>query len=139
DGVVEGLHLGHRTSQPLGEAFGFGGQTPRRKQFQVGEFGWQRRGHDPHTPAVLRWYSSTHDAVSLCRWRISTSWSHSRNSLTTPDSTIVWVASSVFASCSPYSLNDTAASSCAIRSLGVRGCGKYNVPSKMWVLNDVGQ
>ena len=55
------------------------------------------------------------------------------------DSTIVWVASSVLASCSPYSLNDTAASSCAMRSRGVRGGGKYSVPSKMWVLYDVGQ
>ena len=70
---------------------------------------------------------------------MSTSWSQSKNRSTTWDSTIVWVASSVLASCRPYSLNDTAASSWAMRSLGVRGCGKYSVPSKMCVLCDVGQ
>ena len=49
------------------------------------------------------------------------------------------MASRVLASCSPYSLNETAAISCATRSRGVFGGTKYSVPSKMCVLWDVGQ
>jgi hypothetical protein len=36
-------------------------------------------------------------------------------------------------------LNDAAANSWATRSRGVLGSGKYSVPSKMWLLNEVGQ
>ncbi len=45
-----------------------------------------------------------------------TSWSHSGNSVIAPDSSMVWVASSVLPSWRPYSLNVTTASSCCSRS-----------------------
>ena len=59
--------------------------------------------------------------------------------MTARDSIIDWVASSVFPSCSPYSLNVTAASSWRSRSVAFFGGTKYSVPSKMCVLYEVGQ
>src|SRR5690606_15454467 len=138
DRVVELLHLLHRAAQPLGVPLRLGGQDPVREAFQIGEFRRKFGGHRPATPAAVpvlsRSYRSIQSAVSLCRWRMSTSGSHSTQSSSTPVSIIDWVASSVLASCMPYSLNDAAASSWATRSRGVRAAGKYRLPSKTCVL-----
>jgi len=69
-----------------------------------------------HPFTRLRWYLATQSPTTLWKLRTNTSWSFKGNESITPASRPICVASRVLASCSEYSLNDTAAISRPTRS-----------------------
>src|SRR5439155_17867807 len=139
--VVERLQLVHGAVQARGVSGGLVRQTPFLGiRFEVGELGGkQRTAHSTHPFSRWCWYSSTQSATTLWRCRHRTSWSFSGNDESTPDSSIVCVASSVLQSWRPYSLCVARVISWATRSRAVRDGVKYRLPSKMCELCEVGQ
>src|SRR5262249_38639614 len=114
--VVELLHLRHRARHARGPPLPLGRQTPLLGERLELREPTRKQRHRLHPFAGLRSYSSTRLRTAWWKFRTSTSWSLSGNRPIARDSRPSCVASRVFASCSEYSLNATAAISRPTRS-----------------------